>query len=114
MEKIKSPEKTGYKVIDAILYAFDYLFNTSRRDIKAFALTSFLLIAIVGWGLFVRQVANAKSNEEAIRKDERELCKVEVVQLRGEIESLKESFLSLENEYLLNPSLASAGLKHSD
>lgn len=93
------PEKTGYKVIDAVLYCFSYLFTTSRKDIRAFTLVAFMLISIVGWGLFVREVISTPKKVESARKEERELCKVEIALLRRDIDTLKKQFLELEIEY---------------
>ena len=99
MNNQSPPEKTGYKVIDAVLYCFSYLFTTSRKDIRAFSLVAFVLIAITGWGLFVREVLSTPKQIDAARKEERELCKVEIALLRHDIDTLKKQFILLENEY---------------
>ncbi len=94
-----TPDKTGYKVIDAVLYCFSYLFSTSRKDIRAFSLVAFILIAVVGWGLFVREVIATPKKIDNARKEERELCRVEISLLRRDIDTLKKQFLELEIEY---------------
>ncbi len=35
------PKETGYKVINAVLYVFHYLFFAARRDVKAFVMVVF-------------------------------------------------------------------------
>jgi uncharacterized protein YlxW (UPF0749 family) len=103
MRKIEeTPEKTGYKIADALLYVFHYLFKEARTDIRAFIIIALIFLAATGWGLFVREAAKADERVEKARTEERALCKEEIAALRGDIESLKTGHIALENELKAN------------
>lgn len=104
------PKKTGFKVVDAVLYCFFYLYNTARADIYAFTLIAFTLISITGWGLFVKQSTTTTKEIVLARKDERDNCNTEKVVLRQDIDTLKKQLLKLEIEYKLSEKMANKSI----
>lgn len=93
------PIHTGIKTVDAVLYTFDYLFSTAKRDRWVFTFLCLLLIAVAGWGLYVRESQNADNRVEIARREEREMCQREMTELKNDISELQTRYINLENDF---------------
>ena len=52
----KETQKTGYKPVDAVIAVFILMYDTSRKDVRAFIISVLLLMVVFGWGCFVYMV----------------------------------------------------------
>lgn len=99
-------QKTGYKPVDAVIAVFVLMYNTSRKDVRAFIITILLLMAVSGWGYFVYEVWNRERNITAVReqcakdfKTEREYFEDEKNDLFRETQELKKEYLEINNDF---------------
>lgn len=105
-EPIEAPMKTGYKKVDAVIYVFDFIFDSAKKDIRVFVVTILFLMNVAGWGCFIWQVTvkDKKIKEATERcaedfKEERLIWEHEKEILRGENAAVKNEFIKLSDDY---------------
>ncbi len=107
-----NPVKTGYKKVDAVIYVFDFIFDSAKKDIRVFVVTTLFLMNIAGWGCFVWQVitkdkaikeytekhdANVQL-EKAEHEKEKNLLRVENTEIKKEFVKRGEEFKAYQKE----------------
>jgi uncharacterized protein HemX len=94
---------TGYRILDAVVFVFGFLFDNTRRDVSATFISILILFAVSGWGFVVWIfVKSDKSDKEQFDKykielqKEKEGCDRERQILRDEYKELRDEYGALE------------------
>lgn len=98
--------RTGYKKVDAVIYVVEFVFNSARKDFRAFVVTILVLMMVVGWACFIWQVMQKdKAVKEVVEKctqdlkHSEEMNEQEKVILRNENAEVKREYINISDEF---------------
>lgn len=95
----KKEIKTGMPVIDNSIFVFVFIWGKIRQDIRAFFLIVLLFFVILLGVIYLKEIKISREREDAIRLQEKSICKETTSSLEYQIKLKNERIISLEKDF---------------